>query len=296
MTGGQLAQVAFDALALGSLYAVFAIGIALIFSVLKMINFAHSELVTVGAYVLILLSDIPLLVRIVILLALVVATALLMERVAFRPVRSSGQLTMLITSFAVSYVLQNLAILIFGPDVRSGTVWPVLRESVQVGPVRVLYLNGLTIGLTVLLLVGLGLFLRLTSVGLQMRAAAEDLTTARLVGVRVNRVIPVAFALSGVLAATASFLLTAQTGIVSSTFGVQVVLVAFVATILGGMGSLTGAVVGALFLGVVTVALQQFLPLELRSFRDAFVYAAVFVVLVVRPGGLFAGRASVVRV
>lgn len=296
MTGEQLAQLAADALALASLYAIFALGIALIFTVLKMINFAHSELVTIGAYVLILLADIPLLVRIVVLLALVVATALLMERAAFRPVRRSGQLTMLITSFGVSYVLQNVAILVFGPNVRSGTVWPVLRESVQLGPVRVPYLNALTIVLTLLLLAGLGLFLRLTSIGLQMRAAAEDFTTARLVGVRANRVIAVAFAMSGALAATASFLLTAQTGVVTSTFGVQVVLIAFVATILGGMGSLTGAVIGAFFVGIVTVVLQQFLPLELRPFRDAFVYAAVFVVLVVRPGGLLVGRGSAVRV
>jgi branched-chain amino acid transport system permease protein len=296
MNGGPFLQGVVDALSLGSLYAIFALGIALIFSVLKMINFAHSELVTIGAFVLILLADVPLVIRILILVVVVVGAAVLMERVAFRPVRGAGQTTMLITSFAVSYLLQNAAILIFGPDLRSGSVWSVLNESFQLGPVRILNLNALTIVLTLVLLVALTLFLRKTSIGLQMRAAAEDFTTARLVGVKANRIIAVAFGISGLLAAIASFLLTAQTGVVTNTIGVQVVLMAFVATILGGMGSLSGAVVGAFVLGAVSVILQQLLPLELRPFRDAFLFAAVFVVLVVRPGGLIVTRASRARV
>jgi branched-chain amino acid transport system permease protein len=296
MNGGQFLQGVVDALSLGSLYAIFALGIALIFSVLKMINFAHSELVTIGAFVLILLADVPLVIRILILVVVVMGAAVLMERVAFRPVRGAGQTTMLITSFAVSYLLQNAAILIFGPDLRSGSVWSVLNESFQLGPVRILNLNALTIVLTLVLLVALTLFLRKTSLGLQMRAAAEDFTTARLVGVKANRIIAVAFGISGLLAAIASFLLTAQTGVVTNTIGVQVVLMAFVATILGGMGSLSGAVVGAFVLGAVSVILQQLLPLELRPFRDAFLFAAVFVVLVVRPGGLIVTRASRARV
>lgn len=296
MNGTQLAQSVVDALALGSLYAIFSLGIALIFSVLKMINFAHSELVTIGAFVLILLADVPLIVRILILILVVVAAAVLIERIAFRPIRGAGQTTMLITSFAVSYLLQNVAILIFGPDLRSGSVWGALNDSFRIGSVRVLYLNAVTVILTVVLLIALMLFLRGTSTGLQMRAAAEDFTTARLVGVKANRVIAVAFAISGFLAATASFLLTAQTGVVTNTIGVQVVLMAFVATILGGMGSLSGAVIGAFALGAMSVVLQQALPLELRPFRDAFLFSAVFVVLVVRPNGLVVTRASQVRV
>lgn len=289
-------QFAVDALSLGSLYAIFALGVALVFTVLKMINFAHSELVTIGAYVLILLSDVPLVVRIACMFAIVVTAAVLMERVAFRPVRSAGQTTMLITSFAVSYVLQNVAILVFGPDVRSGTVWAPVTQTVQLGPVRVSWLSVVTIALTALLLAALSLFLRRTRIGLQLRAASEDFTTARLVGVRGNRVFAVAFALSGALAATASLLLTSQNGVVTSTIGVQVVLMAFVATILGGMGSLSGAVLGAFLLGAMSVFLQQFLPLELRPFRDAFLFAFVFAVLVLRPGGLIVTRAAAGRV
>ena len=285
-----------DAIALGSLYAIFALGIALIYGVLKMINFAHSELVTIGAYVLILMSSAPLALRILILVVAVVIVAILMERVAFRPVRGSGPVTMLITSFAVSYLLQNLAILVFGPDLRSGSVWPWLNESFRIGPVQVLRLDLVTVVLTLVLLVSLAVFLRFAPIGIQMRAAAEDFTTARLVGVRANVVIAVAFAISGLLAAVAAFLLTAQTGVVTNTIGVQVVLMAFVATILGGMGSLTGAVAGAYALGAVSVALQQLLPLELRPFRDAFLFAAVFVVLVFRPNGLITVRSAQGRV
>jgi len=292
----NVAQVVVDAIALGSLYAIFALGIALIFGILKMINFAHSELVTIGAYILILLADLPLPVRLILLVLVTVTVAVLMERIAFRPVRGAGPVTMLITSFAVSYLLQNLAILIFGPDLQSGAVWPELNESFQVGPVRILLLNVVTVVLTILLLVGLALFLRKTSMGLQMRAAAEDFTTARLVGVRANLIIAVAFGMSGLLAGIAALLLTAQTGVVTNTIGVQVVLMAFVATILGGMGSLSGAVIGAYVLGAISVVLQQTLPLEFRPFRDAILFAAVFLVLVFRPNGLIVTRAAKGRV
>jgi len=153
-----------------------------------------------------------------------------------------------------------------------------------------------TVVLTILLLVGLALFLRKTSMGLQMRAAAEDFTTARLVGVRANLIIAVAFGMSGLLAGIAALLLTAQTGVVTNTIGVQVVLMAFVATILGGMGSLSGAVIGAYVLGAISVVLQQTLPLEFRPFRDAILFAAVFLVLVFRPNGLIVTRAAKGRV
>lgn len=292
----NIAQALVDGLSLGSLYAIFALGIALIFGILKMINFAHSELVTIGAYVLILMADVPLVIRLIVLVAVTVLVAVLMERVAFRPVRGAGQVVMLITSFGVSYLLQNVAILVFGPDLRSGTVWPFLNESFQIGSVRILTLNLVTIILTAVLLVGLALFLKRTSLGMQMRATAEDFTTARLVGVRANIVIAVAFGISGLLASIAAVLLTAQTGVVTNTIGVQVVLMAFVATILGGMGSLSGAVIGAYALGALSVALQLLLPLELRPFRDAFLFAAVFLVLVFRPNGLIVTRASKARV
>lgn len=291
-----VAQSVVDAISLGSLYALFALGIALIFGILQLINFAHSELVMAGAFTLILLDQYPLVLRIVAMVAIVVVLAVIMERVAFRPVRGANPATLLITSFAVSYLLQNLAILTLGPEPRSGNVSDFLNESFTVGNVVILNLDVVTVVLTAVLLVALALFLGRTSMGIQMRAAAEDFRTARLVGVRANMVIATAFAISGLLAAVAALLLTAQAGVVTNQIGVNVVLLAFVATILGGMGSLVGAVLGGFLLGAVSVTLQAALPLELRSYRDFFLFAAVFVVLVVRPNGLIVPRAQRSRV
>ncbi len=296
MNGAQLAQNVVDAISLGSLYALFALGIALIFGILGLINFAHSELVMVGAFALVLMNDVPLWLRVLLTIGVVIVTAVIMEWAAFRPVRGANPATLLITSFAVSYLLQNLAILILGPEPRSGSVWTFLDESFQVGDVVILHLDVVTVCVTAVLLVGLALFLTRTPIGVQMRAAAEDFRTARLVGVRADRVIATAFAISGLLAAIAAFLLTAQAGVVTNQIGVNVVLLAFVATILGGMGSLVGAVLGGFSLGVVSVALQAALPLELRSSRDAFLFAAVFLVLVIRPDGLIVPKSQRARV
>lgn len=296
MNGTLAAQSVVDAIALGSLYALVALGVALIFGILNLINFAHSELIMVGAFALLLLNDVPLWLRLVFMAAIVMLVALVMERVAFRPVRGASAATLLITSFALSYLLQNLAILILGPETRSGVVSPFFGESFGVGNVVILKLDVVTVIATVVLLVALALFLTRTRLGIQMRAAAEDFRTARLLGVRSDRVIATAFAISGLLAAVAALIVTSQSGVVPATIGINIVLLAFVATILGGMGSLGGAVLGGFLLGVITVMLQAYLPEDLRPYRDAFVYGAVFVTLVFRPNGLIVTRAARGRV
>lgn len=296
MNGTLAAQSVVDAIALGSLYALVALGVALIFGILGLINFAHSELIMVGAFALLLLGDVPIYLRLLLMAVLVVVVALAMERVAFRPVRGASPATLLITSFALSYLLQNLAILILGPETRSGVVSDFFGESFDVGNVVVLNLDLITVIVTVGLLVALAVFLTRTRMGIQMRAAAEDFRTARLLGVRADRVIATAFAISGLLAAVAALVVTSQSGVVQANIGVNIVLLAFVATILGGMGSLGGAVLGGFLLGAVTVALQAYLPVELRPYRDAFVYGAVFLTLTFRPNGLIVTRAAKGRV
>ena len=146
------------------------------------------------------------------------------------------------------------------------------------------------------LLISFGLFLKKTRLGVQMRAAAEDFPMARLLGVRANTVIAAAFALSGLLAGVAAILLVAQTGTLTPTMGVTPVLVAFVATIIGGLGSLGGAVIGGFALGTLTVTLQAELPLALRAYRDAFVFGGVIAILVFRPNGLLGAKSRVQRV
>lgn len=285
-----------DALSLGSLYALFALGIALIFGIMQLINFAHGELIMIGGYAVVLLAGAAGPVLILAPILIVVLAALAMERLAFRPVRNADPSTLLVTSFAVSFLVQNLAIVIFGSLPRTTNLFPGLTLGVDIGGYRVSRLSLVTVAVTALLLVGLLLFLTRSRIGVQMRAAAENFRMARVLGVRANTVIAASFAISGILAGVASLLLVAQTGTVSPSIGLAPVLVAFVATVLGGMGSLLGAVLGGYLLGAITVALQATLPLELRSYRDAFAFSIVLVVLIVRPQGLIVARSARTRV
>jgi branched-subunit amino acid ABC-type transport system permease component len=294
VTAHLVIQDAVDAISLGSLYALFALGIAVIFGIMRLINFAHGELIMAGAYVLVLVS-LPVVLLIPLTLAVVIAVALVMERVAFRPVRAAPPATLLITSFALSYLLQNAAALTWGSLPRTTAFASGLDGSYTLGQVDIQKLDIVIIGVTLTLLAVVGLFFRRTTLGTQMRAAAEDFRMARVLGIRANTVVASAFALSGLLAAVAAILLTAQTGTVSPTIGVSIVLFAFIATIVGGMGSLSGAVVGGFSIGALTVVLQASLPLALRPYRDAFVFAAVLGVLIVRPQGLLPARAVLAR-
>ena len=273
-------QHVIDAITYGSQFALYALGIALIFGIMGLINFAHGELIMVGAYTLVLIGHPPWPVMIAATIGVAIVFALGMERIAF----------------AVSYGLQNMAILIAGSAPKGTSVSTWLSESVQIGSVSIPKLDLVTVGVTLVLLLALGLFLQRTRMGVQMRAAAEDFRMARILGVNANTVIATAFGISGLLAGIGAYLLVAQTGEVAPDIGSNPVLYAFVATVLGGMGSLRGAVLGGYVFGAIFVGLQAYLPLELRSYRDAFAFAAVIVMLLVRPQGLIVARSTVSRV
>ncbi len=292
----RIAQGAIDAISVGSLYALFSLGIALIFGIMGLMNFAHGELIMVGAYVLVLGKDLPLVALIAICIGAVTLVALLLERVAFRPVRSASPATLLVTSFAISFLLQNLVIQAVGSVPMVTNLSTTLSESFTIGSLSIPKLNVITVLVTAVLLTGLILFLERTAMGVQMRASAEDFLMARLLGVRANRVIAIAFAMSGLLAAVAAILIIGRTGGATPTMGLYPVLYAFIATILGGVGSLPGAVLGGYVLGALTVALQIGLPVELQPFRDALTFAVVFAVLVWRPEGLIRARSMEVRI
>jgi branched-chain amino acid transport system permease protein len=289
-------QHVIDAITYGSQFALYALGIALIFGIMGLINFAHGELIMVGAYTILLIGQPPWPIVVIATIAVAIVFALGMERVAFRPLRGANPATLLIASFAVSYGLQNLAILIEGSAPQGTSVSTWLSESVQIGSVSIPKLDVVTIVVTLVLLVALSLFLQRTRMGVQMRASAEDFQMARILGVKANTVIATAFAMSGLLAGIGAYLLVAQTGEVAPDIGNNPVLYAFVATVLGGMGSLRGAVLGGYVFGAIFVGLQAYLPLELRSYRDAFAFAAVIVMLLVRPQGLIVARSTATRV
>ena len=287
---GTTVQILVDALALGGLYALIALGIGLIFSVLRLANFAHAELVTVSAYALFALSGSPAIMAFAGAVLLAVALAVLTERVAFRPLRAADPATLLIASFAVSMLIQKLLVFLVGSRPKPLDPLPFLSRPVTLGPVQVSALKLVTVATCAVLLVALTLFLKRTVFGLRMRAAAENFTMARLLGVRADAVILAAFALSGALAAVVALLFTAQTGFVQPRLGVLLVVIAFVATVIGGLGSLPGAVAGGFAVGVLATLLQAFLPEGLRPFREAFLFVAVILVLLWRPNGLFPAR------
>ena len=289
-------QILIDAISVGGLYALTALGIGLIFSVMRLANFAHAEFVTVAAYTLFALSGQPVIMGIAASVLVAIVLAVLTERIAFRPLRGADSATLLISSFAVSMFLQKLLIFAVGSRPKAFDPLPMLSQPIVVGGVQVSTLKLVTIAVCVVLLAALTLFLKKTRFGLEMRAAAENFTMARLLGVRANAVIAVAFALSGVLAAVVAVLFAAQTGFVQPRLGVQLVIIAFVATVIGGLGNLFGAAVGGFFVGAVATLLQAFLPPELRPFREAFLFIVVILVLLVRPQGLFPARGLKERV
>lgn len=295
-----------DALSLGSLFALTALGIGLIFGIMRLINFAHGDLITIGAYALIVpssavdatmyIGDWPAPAIIVAISAIVIVFAVICERLAFRPLRNANPSVLLIASFALSFFLQNAIIMIYGGRPKGVNLWPELGNAIFVGRVRLQLLQLVIIGMTMLLLALLALFLRRTHIGRQMRAASEDFMMARFLGVRANRVIAVAFAISGFLAAVVAMLYVVQSGNLTRNMGVPLVLAAFVATVIGGMGSLVGAVLGGFIVGAASVFFQVILPPEMRLNRDACVFALILVILLLRPSGLIKLKAVEERV
>lgn len=295
----NIIQLVIDSLSLGSQFALIALGIGLVFGVMRMINFAHGDLVTVGAYALVvptateaapaLIGAWPGWILVPTIVAIVAVVAVATERFAFRPLRRNyaDGTSLLISSFAVSYLIQSVILFVHTGRPKSVNIFPELTASVVVAGLRVPLIDLVTIGVTIIMLAGLLVFLTKTGPGRDIRAASEDFAMARLLGVRADRVIAYAFAASGVLAAAVSLLYVTKTGVLDYRLGVPLAIAGFVGTVLGGMGSLVAATLGGLTLGIASTLLQALLPADLRDARDAFLYGAVVLVLLVRPQGLF---------
>jgi branched-chain amino acid transport system permease protein len=292
----NVAQNVVDALALGSIYALFALGIALVFGVLRLVNLAHGEIITAAGFALVITDGWPWWARIVAALLAGVIVSGLMHRLVFRPLEGVPAMTLMVASLALSYLLQSLALQWQGPRPRGVKELPLLSDSVTILDVQISALSLVSVLVTVLLLAALVALLRSTDFGLRIRAAAEDFTMARMLGIQADRVVLVAFGIAGVLAALGGVLLVSQTGTVSPTIGLNVVLFGLIACVVGGLGTLGGAVLGGFLIGSAAVALQATLPLELRPYRDAFVFGAVFLVILFRPEGLIRSNALQERV
>lgn len=292
----ELGQNLIDALALGSLYALIALGVTLVYTVIGMMNFAHGEFIMLAAYGLYVFSGLPFAGAVLAAVLTGIAIALLAERVAFRPVRGADLSAQLVTSLAVAAILQNVVTVAVDARAQSVETPASLSESTQVAGLSVPNLEFVTIGLTAIVLGGLGWMLYRTRTGLAMRAAAENFEMARLLGIGADRVIAVAFAISGALAAAVGVLLVMQTGQVSPTMGLTPVLVGFVAVVIGGFGRMVGAVAGGLLLGALAALLGAYLPDGLVPFRDAIVFTFPVLILIFRPHGLLGGEIGRARV
>lgn len=283
-------QYILDAMGTGALYALMTLGLALVFSVMGLMNFAYGQLIMVGGFTMIMLRDQLWFVLIIGTILAVVVVSLLMERLAFRPVRHASAMTMLITSFALAQFLQQAARVAFGANPRPLKQFDGLSKQYELGSLRISTLSVLTIIVTLVVLVGLALLLRRTNIGIQLRASTEDVEMAALVGIKSNRVIASAFVISGAIAAIVAMLFFSSRTNVSWSSGESIVLIAFVGSVIGGLGSMVGAALGGFLMGFVYTMLNALLPLELRVFADAFLYLLVIVVLLIRPAGLIAAK------
>ncbi|MEJ7748779.1 MAG: branched-chain amino acid ABC transporter permease [Candidatus Limnocylindrales bacterium] len=318
MTDYAIQQIV-NALSAGSLYALMAVGLAMVFGILRLINFAHGDLMMIAAYLAVFSigAGLSLAVALPIIVVGTVAVGLLMERVAYRPIRGAPDVAMLLTSFAVGQILQNGTLLttrLAGKPTLIAFPSPdLLNGVVTLGAITIPKLNIASFVAGIVLLGLLTVFVTRTNLGLSMRAAAEDLPAARLMGINVNRVVATAFAIGAGLAAVAGLLYSVQAGQINPYMGFTPVLKAFIAAVIGGFGSIAGAVLGGYVLGFLEVLvtslagigdllpvgsvppevrsfLQHWLPSGLASWRDAAVFVVLILVLLVRPQGILGRR------
>ena len=292
MSTGTLLQFVLDVLSLGSLYALMALGLVIVYGILKLVNFAYGELVMVAGYTLYLFNGTPFpwLVMAFVAILMAIATGVLTEFVAFKPVRTKSVTAVLITSFAFSTLLQNAALLFISPRARNVPLPDIFTRSVEILDVVIPIRNLITIACALLMLSVFSFALKRTVLGLALRAAASQFRMARMVGIPANMIISLAFAISGLFAGVVAILWLGRIGSVVPGIGLEPLLVAFIATVIGGMRSLVGAVIGGYLLALIDVSFNYGLSQHLLGFRDAFTFSFVILILLFRPSGLIKGR------
>jgi branched-chain amino acid transport system permease protein len=282
-------QVQVDAIGLGAVFALMAVGIGLVFGVMRLVNFAYGQLIMAGAFALAYASDRdwPVGVGIALCFAVVLALSLAMERVVFRPLRTQSAAVMLIATFAVAFLLQSIALLWFGPLGKTATSLVQLNRPVEIGGVEIRKITVVAIVTAVVCLALLVLLLNRTSIGLHMRAAAIDAQTARLLGVRANLVSTVSVLIAGALAAVVAVMLTVQFPTVTPTFALQETILVLAGVVVGGMTRLLSATLGGFLIGYVSGLLGGALPSSQSQYLPSFLFGLVILVLLIRPDGLF---------
>ena len=287
----KLIQTLISGLSLGSIYALIALGYTMVYGIAKMLNFAHGDIIMVGAYAVItavFTMGLPPFIAILISIALCALLGIVIEFLAYRPLRQAQPLAVLITAIGVSYLLQNLALLIYGSEQKAFPTIVAL-PTVHIGGV---YIDGITLAtlvVTAVIMVALSLFINKTRMGKAMRAVSEDKEAAELMGISVNRTITVTFAIGSALAGVAALFYGAAYTYIRPTTGAMPGIKAFTAAVFGGIGSIPGAMLGGILLGVIEQLSKTYIS---TLWADAIVFGVLVVVLVVKPTGLLGKKIS----
>lgn len=289
MTSAYILEQIANGIILGSMYALIAIGLTMVYGLLRLINFAHGDLMMLGAYLgLFLLTGLALPLGVTVLVPMLVIglVGVFIDRVGYRPLRGAPEVAMLITSLAISSLIENGMVMTVTAQPRSFRLPEGVNQLHQVAGVSFSTLDVVTLLLALALMTALSLYVRYSKTGMAMRAASENLRAARLMGIDINRVVAVAFLLGSALAAVAGWLWGAKYGTVDPYMGFLPGLKAFVAAVIGGIGIIPGAVLGGYLLGIAEIFFVGFLPPAFSGYRDAFVFLLLLLILLIRPNGL----------
>ena len=283
-------QYLLTGISVGGQYALIAIGYTMVYGILRLINFAHCDVFMVAGLVMVYVSaSLPLYIAIPIVLVATVVLGFLIERVAYKPLRSAPRMSVMISAIGVSYLLQNCALYFTGGLPQTYPAIPFLSDSVTILGATTKVVTLVTPVLTIILVLVLSALIRYTKVGMAMRAVSKDFETSQLMGIKINSVISFTFVVGCFLAAVGSLLYFTNYQSVVPTSGSMPGLKAFVAAVFGGIGSIPGAVIGAFIIGICENILKGF---QLTAFSDAFTFVLLIVILVVKPTGIFGEKAT----
>lgn len=272
---------------LGSIYAIIALGYTMVYGIAKMLNFAHGDVIMIGAYsafVALYRANLPLPIALIISIIICTLLGVIIERLAYKPLRQASSLAVLITAIGVSYFLQNLALLIWGSAAK---IFPTILDYGSVNlfndQLKLSYQMLITITVCIVIMILLNLFIKKTKIGKAMRACSEDKEAAALMGINVDNIISLTFAIGSGLAAIAAILLCAAYPTVTPTLGSMPGIKAFIAAVIGGIGSIPGALLGGLLLGVIEIIVKAY---GLSELTDAIAFGVLILVLLFKPTGL----------
>ncbi|MDK2822979.1 MAG: branched-chain amino acid transport system permease protein [Clostridia bacterium] len=277
-----------NGISLGSLYALIAIGYTMVYGILRLINFAHGDLIMIAAYIAfysVAIFSIPWYLSFIIAVLFTMALGIMIERSAYKPLRSSPRITVLISAIGVSFLLQNLGIVIFGGRPKPFQVPELFSKVYEIAGVNIVSITFFIPIITIVLLLGLIYLINKTKVGMAMRAVAKDYDTSSLMGIDVNKIISTTFGVGSGLAAVGGVMWSMKFPQLIPFMGVIPGLKCFIAAVVGGIGNITGAVIGGFLLGLGEILLVAFLP-ELSGYRDAFAFILLILILLLKPTGI----------